>query len=176
MRIVAEDWRGHQIARLGLNRWKGVYSVVSAVGLALMAWGYGMSRAEPVALWEPPPWTHHVAALLTLPALVLLVAAYLPGSRIRAAVGHPMVAGVKLWAIAHLLANGRLGDVLLFGAFLVWAVFDFRAARGRDRMAGMRLPPGTARGDVVVLLAGMAVWAMFAFLLHGWLFGVEPFA
>ena len=135
VRIVADDWRSAQVARIGLPAWKGLYSVVSIVGLALIVWGYGMARTAPIEVWNPPVFTRHLASLFTLAAFVLLVAAYVPRNRIRAAIGHPMVAGVKLWAFAHLLANGTVADLLLFGSFLVWAIFDFRAARRRDRAA-----------------------------------------
>jgi uncharacterized membrane protein len=117
----------------------------------------------------------HLGALLTVPAFVLLAAAYVPGNRIKAAVGHPMVAGVKTWAFAHLLANGTLAAVVLFGAFLVWAVVDFASARRRDRAAGTRYPAGAVSRDAIVLVVGLAAWALFAFLLHGWLIGVSPF-
>ena len=117
-RIFADDWRTRQIARLGEGAWKGLYSVASLAGFALLVWGYGQTRIDPVVVWDPPTWTRHLAALLMIPAFVLVVAAYVPGNRIKAAVGHPMVAGVKVWAIAHLLSNGRLGDIVLFGVFL----------------------------------------------------------
>ena len=175
VRIFADGWRTAQLARLGEARWKGVYSLVSAVGLGLIIWGYGLARTEPVPIWLPPPWTRHVAALLTLPAFILLVAAYIPGSYIRAKIGHPMVAGVKLWALAHLLANGNLPDLLLFGAFLAWAVADFASARRRDRFAG-RIPaavcwPCEATGTALGVLA----WVAFAFWGHAWLIGIKPF-
>ncbi|MCC6532887.1 MAG: NnrU family protein [Burkholderiales bacterium] len=175
LRIVAEPWRARQIARLGEQRWKGLYSIVSLLGFALIVWGYGMTRAEPVTLWEPPLWTRHAAALLTAPIFVLIAAAYIPGTRIKAALGHPMLVGVKLWALAHLISNGRLGDVLLFGAFLVWAVFDFKAARARDRAAGTRYPSASLARDAVAVAIGLALWAAFAFHLHAWLIGVGPF-
>lgn len=175
IRLVADGWRTAQVGRLGLNRWKGLYSLASALGLGLVVWGYGLSRAEPVVLWLPPGWTRHLAALLTLPAFVLIAAAYVPGSRIKAAVGHPMVAGVKVWAIAHLLSNGNLADVLLFGAFLLWAVLDFRSARQRDRAAGVVYRPGSAARDGLVIAAGTGVWALFAGFLHLWLIGVRPY-
>ena len=133
------------------------------------------ARAEPLALWAPPGWTRHLAALLTLPAFVLIAAAYVPGSRIKAAIGHPMVAGVKVWAIAHLLSNGNLADVLLFGAFLLWAVLDFRSARQRDRAVGRVYRPGTAARDGLVVAVGAGVWALFAGFLHLWLIGVRPY-
>lgn len=183
VRIVADDWRSAQVARIGLPAWKGLYSVVSIVGLALIVWGYGMARTAPIEVWNPPVFTRHLASLFTLAAFVLLVAAYVPRNRIRAAIGHPMVAGVKLWAFAHLLANGTVADLLLFGSFLVWAIFDFRAARRRDRAAAAGATRGGASAgaspslaaDVVVVLVGIGVWALFAFQLHGWLFGVRPF-
>ena len=175
IRIVADGWRMARVARLGENRWKGLYSLASALGLGLVVWGYGLSRAEPVVLWVPPGWTRHLAALLTLPAFILIAAAYVPGSRIKAAVGHPMVAGVKVWAIAHLLSNGNLADVLLFGAFLLWAVADFRSARQRDRAAGVSYRPGPAARDGLVVAAGTGVWALFAGFAHLWLIGVRPY-
>lgn len=173
VRILADGWRSRQIASLGENRWKGLYSLVSLAGLALLVWGYGMTRAAP-ELWNPPLWTRHLAALLTPPAFVLLVATYVPGSRIKAAIGHPMLAGAKLWALAHLLANGRPGDVALFGAFLAWAVLAFIAARRRDRAAGVKYAPGSVSGDARVLGIDAAAWALFAFYGHVWLIGVQP--
>jgi len=176
VRIVAESWRARQIERIGPGRWKGLYSLVAAIGLVLIVWGYGMARTDPVVLWQPPMWTRHLAAVLTLPLFVLIAAAYIPGTHIRARLGHPMLIGIKLWAAAHLFANGTLADVLLFGAFLVWAVFDFRAARARDRAAGMRYPPQGAMRDVSAIVIGLAAWVVFARYLHAWLIGVHPFA
>ena len=175
VRVVGDGWRAAQIARMGETLWKGLYSLAAAVGLALIIWGYHLAQAQPIVLWTPPSWMRHLGALLTVPAFVLLAAAYVPRNRIKAAVGHPMVAGVKLWAFAHLLVNGTLAAMLLFGAFLVWAVVDFTSARRRDRAAGTRYPAGTASRDAVVVVVGLVAWALFAFLLHGWLIGVRPF-
>ncbi len=175
VRIVADGWRSAAIARLGEGAWKGLYSLASAVGLALIVWGYGMTRADGVFLWAPPLWTRHVTTLLTIPAFILIAAAYVPRNHIKAALGHPMLLGVKTWALAHLLSNGRLGDVVLFGAFLAWAVADFASARRRDRAAGTRYPAGTLAGDAGTLAAGLAAWAAFAVYLHAWLIGVRPF-
>jgi len=174
VRIAADDFRTRQIARLGERKWKGAFSVVSLVGFALIVWGYGLARAEPVAVWNPPPWTRHLAALLTIPAFVLFAAAKGPVTRIKAAVGHPTVAGVKVWAIAHLISNGALADVLLFGGFLAWAVADYASARRRDRAAGRSYAAGPISRDVVVVVAGLAAWAVFALWLHAWLIGVRP--
>ena len=175
IRIFADDWRTRQYARLGEQRWKGLYSIVALGGFVLLVWGYGQTRVAPVDLWNPPVWTRHLAALLMLPAFILLVAAYVPGNRIKAAVAHPMVAGTKLWAFAHLIANGRLGDLALFGAFLAWAVMSFIAARKRDRLAGTRYPVHGAGRDAAVLIVGLLGWVAFTFWGHAWLIGVAPF-
>ncbi len=175
VRIVADDWRGARIAGLGLMPWKGIYSVVSIIGFVLIVWGYGQARGNPVVLYSPPVWTRHIAALLTVPAFILLVAAYIPGTRIKRAVGHPMVAAVKIWAFAHLLANGTLADVVLFGAFLAWAVADYIAARRRDRAAGTVYAVGPVSRDIAAVAIGLAAWAAFAFWLHAAWIGVRPF-
>lgn len=175
VRIVADDWRSAQIARRGEKAWKGLYTLLSIVGFVLIVWGYGQARTEPVFLWQPPLWTKHLASLFVLLAFVLLAAAYVPRNAIKARLHHPMVASVKLWAFGHLLANGTLADVLLFGSFLVWAVFTFRAARRRDRAAGTLYPPGTVRGTALTLVAGVAAWVVFALWLHAWLIGMRPF-
>lgn len=175
VRIVAEPWRSAQIARRGLGPWKGWYSLASALGLALIVWGFGQARLAPVSLWPPLPWARHLAALLMLAAFVLLVAAYVPGNRIRARLHHPMLLGVKAWALAHLLANHTLADLLLFGGFLLWAVFDYRAARRRDRRLHTVYPPGTTAATVVTVAVGVAAYLLFALVLHAWLFGVRPF-
>ncbi len=175
VRIVAEPWRTHFIAARGANAWKGLYTLISLLGLGLLVWGYGLARQQPVLLWPSPRWTRHVAALLTLPAFVILLAAYVPGNHIKARLHHPMVLAVKLWALAHLLANNTMADVLLFGSFLVWAAFSFRAARGRDRVAGTVYPPGRLGPTLVTGVAGLAAWAAFAFWGHAALIGVRPF-
>lgn len=175
VRIVADGWRSAQIARRGLNAWKGLYSLASLAGFALIVWGYGLARTQPLLLWAPPRWAPHLSSLLMLFAFVLLVAAYVPRNGIKSWVHHPMLLGVMLWAIAHLLANGTLADLLLFGSFLLWAVLDFVAARSRDHAAGDPQVPGTLAGSLVALVVGVAAWALFAFWAHAWLFGVRPF-
>jgi len=175
VRIFAEPWRTAQIQRLGPKGWKGLYTLVAIAGFALVVWGYGAARLEPTVLYVPPLWTRHVAALLTVPAFILLAAAYVPGTRIKAWIGHPMVAGVKVWAFAHLLANGTLADVALFGSFLAWAIADFVAARRRDRANGTVYVAGPLSRDVAAVAIGLAAWAVFAFWLHSLLIGVRPF-
>jgi len=174
-RIVADSWRTATIARVGEMPWKGIYSLLSIAGFVLLVIGYGAARQSPVVLFAPPAWTRHLAALLTIPAFVLLAAAYVPGNAIKRAVGHPMMAGVKVWALAHLIANGTLADVLLFGTFLAWAVLGFIAARRRDRASGTTYPAGPGSRTAIAVVAGLVAWAVFAFALHRPLIGVAPF-
>ena len=174
-RMVAGDWRSRTRARLGEGAFKGLYSLASLLGFALIIWGYGVARQQPVLLWSPPAAMRHVAALLTLISFVLLAAAYVPGNGIKARVHHPMVLGVKVWALAHLLANGTVAHVVLFGSFLAWAVWNFIASRKRDRAEGVVYPPGRAGATAITVVAGVIAWAVFALLLHGWLIGVKPF-
>jgi uncharacterized membrane protein len=175
VRIFADGWRTARIAAMGEGPWKIAISIVSLVGLVLIVHGYGQARLAPTVLYAPPVWTKHLAALLTLPAFILLAAAYVKGTRIKARIGHPMIAGVKLWAFAHLIANGMLADVVLFGAFLAWAVLDYIASRRRDRVAGTVYPVGPPSRDLIAIGAGGLAWAIFAFALHGPLIGVRPF-
>jgi uncharacterized membrane protein len=175
VRVFADGWRAELIQRMGPLPWKGVYALLSIAGFVLIVWGYGLARQAPVELWSPPVWTRHVAALLTLPAFILIVAAYVPGTYMKAALGHPMVAGTKIWAFAHLVSNGRLADVLLFGAFMVWAIVLYASARKRDRRAGVSYTARGASRDAIAIVVGTAAWAAFAFFLHGPLIGVRPF-
>ncbi len=175
VRIVADDWRTRTIARMGENPWKGVYSLLSIAGFVLLVWGYGEARQMGVVLYDPPVFTRHIAGLLMLVSLVLLAAAYVPRNHIKARLGHPMIIGVKVWAFSHLLANGRLSDVVLFGAFLAWAVVDFIAARKRDRRLGTVYPAGGMLGTGLTLLGGLILWGVFVAGLHLWLIGVPPF-
>jgi uncharacterized membrane protein len=174
-RVFAEGARQRFIAQRGANAWKGLYTVVSAAGLALIVWGYGQARLEPVVLWASPLWVRHLASLLTLVAFVLLAAAFVPGNALKARLGHPMVLGVKTWALAHLVSNNTLADLLLCGGFLLWAVLSFRAARARDRAAGVMAASGQASRTAVTVVAGLLAWAVFAFWAHGAWIGVRPF-
>lgn len=174
-RVFAEGWRASTRARLGPGAWKGIYSVVAIAGFALIVYGYGLSRQAPIEVWSPPVWTRHLASLLMLPAFILLAAAYVPGTHIKARVGHPMTLGVKLWAFAHLLSNGRLADVILFGGFLAWAVLVYIAARKRDRAAGITYPAKGVSRDLIAVVAGVVATAVFAKWLHALLIGVAPF-
>ena len=173
--IVAPRWRDERVARMGLGPWKGVYSALSAVGLVLIVVGYGLARQNPVVLYSPPLWTRHLALLLMVPVFPLLIATYLPG-RIQRLARHPMLVAVKLWSLAHLVANGTAADVLLFGSFLVWAVADRIAVKRRPVAWTRMVPPvPTSSGnDIIAIVAGLGLYVAFLYGLHRLLIGVSP--
>ena len=164
IRIVAPGWRDRMIARLGVGGWKGLYSIASLAGFVLIVGGYAAARLEPIALYYPPFWLRHLMMLLMLPVFPLLVAAYLPG-RIKAAVKHPMLTATKAWALSHLLVNGMLADVLLFGGFLAWAVIDRISAGKRPQPAAATTPPSIMY-DVIAVVVGLLLYVAFAFWAH----------
>lgn len=173
--IVAPRWRARQVAARGEGAWKGVYSVVSLIGFVLLVYGYGSARHEGPILYVPPTGLRHFALLLMLPVFPLLIAAYVPGRLARLA-KHPMLLAVKFWALAHLLANGSLADVLLFGSFLAWAVVDRISVKRRPQTLAHAAPalPAKPFNDVIAVVGGLAVYAAFLFGLHRWLIGVSP--
>lgn len=175
IRVLAPRWRDAQIARRGERPWKGVYSLVSIVGLVLLIWGYGRAGGHAAPLWTPPPWGPHATALLVVIAFVLVAAAYVPGTHFKSALGHPMTAGVGVWAFGHLLSNATPRDVVLFGAFLAWSIVVFATRRRRDHAAGVAYPSGHAGRDAIAFVAGVVAALVFALFLHGPLIGVRPF-
>ncbi len=174
-RVFANDWRNQTLARIGEKPFKGIYALLSLAGFVLLLWGYGQARQLGVMLWNPPVFTRHLAAVLTLIAFVLLTATYVPGNQIKAKLHHPMVLGTKVWALAHLLANGGLADTVLFGGFLMWSVLLFAASRRRDRRERTVYAAGTASATAITVVVGVVAWAVFAFWLHRMLIGVSPF-
>ncbi len=168
--IINVAWRDRMVAQLGEWSWKGGISLLSIVGFALIVWGYGLARAEPVMLYAPPAWLSHVAMLLLVPVFSLLLAAYLPG-RIKTAAKHPMLVATKLWAVAHLLANGMLADVVLFGSFLAWAGLDRISMRHRAQRPIPSAPRAKAN-DIIAVVGGIALYAAFVFWWHASLIGV----
>lgn len=166
--IVALDWRNAMAAR-SPGAWRATYSLISIVGFVLMIRGYRAMGAEPTLLYVPPHELQYVSALLMLPVFPLLIAAYLP-SRLKAWAKHPMLRATILWAIAHLLVNGALRDVLLFGSFLVWAVADRISVAHRPQRPIPSLPASKAN-DAIAILVGLAIYAAFVMGLHAWLFG-----
>ena len=175
IRVFAEGWRNRMREHLGEKMFKGMYSLASLVGFVLLVYGFSQIRWDSPMLWSPPVAMRHVAALLMLPAMVLLVAGQVPHNAIQAKLRHPMVLSVKVWALAHLLANGKQADLILFGAFLLWSVLDFRAARQRDRLQAIDSPlPAPTPNTLRVVLIGVAAWAILLFGGHTWLFAVSP--
>lgn len=174
IQIVATGLRASAVAKLGLNGWKGIYSLIAIAGFVLICIGYGEARiTNPIWLWQPPKGLRHLALLLLLPVFPLLLAAYLPG-RIRSATKHPMLIATKLWALSHLLANGGLHDVLLFGGFLAWAVADRISVK---RRAAVTLPPSAPASrwnDLLVVLGGLTLYVLFVGGLHKMLIGASP--
>src|SRR5271165_1704823 len=170
--IVAPDFRARAVRRLGEKVWKAAYGLKSLAGLGLMVYGFGLTRQAPVILYTPPAFARSLAVLLMVPVFPLMFAAYLPG-RIRTAAKHPLLVAVKLWAFAHLLANGRLADVLLFGAFLAWAVAD-RISLKRRPPQQMRTAPAAPYNDALAVALGLVVYGVVVGWAHARLLGVSP--
>ena len=168
--IVAEGWRDSTMQRVGEGAWKGIYSLVSLAGFGLIVWGYGEARLDPVLLYAPPAWLRHVGMLVLLPVFPLLVAVYFPG-RIKRVAKHPMLLATKLWALAHLLMNGMLADVLLFGGFLIWAIADRISMKRRTQRPLPSLPESKIN-DVIVLVVGIGLYFVFVKWLHTVLIGI----
>ncbi len=175
-RLIAPAWRDATIEKLGHNAWRGLVSVLSVIGFVLLIKGYDAARLNPIPLYEPPLFLRHVAVLLMFFAAVFAAASQVPRNHIKARMGHPLVLSVKTWALAHLLANGTLADVILFGGFLLWAVLDFISARRRDRAQGTAYPEGALGNTLVTVVVGAAIWAVFVFYLHARWVGVAPLA
>lgn len=164
-RMVADGARSRFIERRGPALWRGLYSLASAVGLALIVWGFAQARQTPWVLWSPPPWTRPLASLSTLLGFVLIAAAYVPRNHFKTLLGHPMVMGTMLWALGHLLATRTLADVLLFGGFLAWAVIDRISAGKRPQPAAAATPPSIMY-DVIAVVVGLVLYVAFAFWAH----------
>jgi len=183
VRVFADDWRTQKMAAWGDKAFKGVLALLSLLGFYLLVVGYGEARLQTVALWNPPMFTKHISLLLMLFASILLFAAYVPRNHFKMRLGHPMVLSVKVWALSHLLANGNLADVVLFGTFLIWSVLNFKSARARDRIqmqltqssdsASEEVKPNLL-ASLVTLFGGMGLWALITFVLHAKVVGVAP--
>jgi uncharacterized membrane protein len=169
------ETRARLIARSGEGTYKGLYSLASIVGVVLIGWGFGLYRATGwIDVWYPPAWTRHVAVLLVLIASICLVAAYSPG-RIKTALKHPMLVGVKLWAFAHLISNGDFGSIVLFGSILGWAVFDRVSLKRRTDPGGPPIPAGGPMKDLVAVVGGTVLFLVLGFLFHPYVVGVPAF-
>ena len=169
--IFAPELRTRTVGRWGEGPWKAAYGLISLIGFALLVYGFAKARQSPLVLYTPPHWMRHVALLFMLPVFPLILAAYLPG-RIKAAAKHPMLAAVKFWAFGHLLANGLLADVLLFGGFLAWAVVDRISLKRRTQ--SIKTAPAGRYNDLLAIVLGLALYALFIGWAHVLLFGVSP--
>ncbi len=166
------EMRAGLVERLGPGLYKGIYSLVSLIGFVLIVLGYKAYRAAGyIDVWTPPTGMRHLTILLMWPAMICLVAAYVPGE-IKRRLKHPMLVAVKIWALAHLLSNGDLGSIILFGSFLGWAVYDRISVKRRVDANGPAVTPGGRRNDVVAVVAGTILWVLFMFVLHPLLIGV----
>jgi uncharacterized membrane protein len=170
--ILKPQLRTAAIAHFGVAPWQGIFGLLSLAGLLLLIWGYDIAHHPAVMIYDPPTWMKHIALLLMLPVFPLLFAAYLPG-RIQSAVKHPMLLAVKIWAFAHLLANGGLAELLLFGSFLAWAVADRISLKRRIGPPVQGAPPSRAN-DAIAVVGGLGVYLLFMFWLHRAMIGVSP--
>lgn len=171
LRIIAPGWRDAQVARMGEGPWKGAYSVVSIIAFVLLVWGYSQARPEAGILYVPPDWGRHVNWLLMVFAFIAFAAYLLPAGKIKAMLKHPMLVSIKIWALAHLLANGDTASVLLFGSFLIWAVFDRISVK---RRAAPVPAAGPVMYDIGTVVLGLVLYMLFLMWAHEWLFGVAP--
>lgn len=178
--VTFRECRAELRNNIGEGPYKGLFSLVSAVGLGLIVYGFGAYRAGGyIPVWEPPRFLAHVSSLLMVLSFIALAAAYAPAGAIKRRLKHPMLVAVKIWALAHLLVNGDLGSMILFGSFLAWAVYDRIALKRREVVEGARwqsIPPGFAKGDVVAIVVGLAVAVIFALWLHAPVIGVPVIA
>jgi uncharacterized membrane protein len=174
-RIFAESWRNRMIDRIGEVKWKGSYTIISLLGFIIMVIGYGQARQETVVLWQPNTFLIYIALVLNLVAFIFLAGSSPSNNAIRLKLKHPMILGVKVWALAHLISNGTLVDLILFGAFLSWAVLDFRSARKRPILMPEKADVST-KATLITIASGVILWVVFIFGLHQYLIGVSPLA
>ena len=174
IRILADPLRAQAIARLGQNGWRGAYSLLSAIGFVLIVWGFAVARFSAPQLWTPLPGARHLTIFLMLVSMLLLAAYIFKQSHIAVAVHHPMVWSVAVFGLAHLIANGSAADVVVFGAFFIWALADLMSSYARDRENAVVYPEPNWGATIGAIVLGLALWAVLAFWLHYWLFGVAP--
>lgn len=173
--VACRGQRAAAIARIGEGPYKGLFSLVAIVGVILIGYGYGEYRATGwIAVWNPPAWTRHIVVLLMWPASICVVAPYFPGS-IKTTLKHPMLVGVKLWAVAHLCANGDLGSIVLFGSILAWAVYDRISLKRRGDTGGLAIPLGGRRNDIIAIVVGTILYLVLGLLFHPLVVGVAAF-
>jgi uncharacterized membrane protein len=172
--VTFRDARAAAIARLGLNGYRALFALVSLSGLALIVYGFGQYRAHGwIDVWSPPAFMRHITAGLMLFAVIFMTAAFIP-SHVKAKLKHPMLAGVKTWALAHLISNGDLGSILLFGVFLAWGVYDRIAAKRRRDIVATTAPAGWIN-DAIVMVLGIVIYLALGYAFHPYFIGVPAF-
>jgi len=173
--VTMRDQRAALVAKLGLWPYRGLFSLVSIVGLVLLGYGFALYRASgPIAVWYPPAWTRHIVVTLMWPASIMVVAAYIPGN-IKRVLKHPMLVGVKTWAFAHLCANGDLGGMILFGAVLAWAVYDRITLKRRSDPGAPAIPMGGGKNDIIAIVIGTILYLALGFVFHPIVIGLPAF-
>ena len=173
--VTMRGQRGVLISRIGAGPYRGLFALIAIVGLALIGFGFARYRAEGlIPLWYPPAWTRHIVVVLMWPASILVAAAYIPGN-IKRALKHPMLVGVKTWAVAHLCANGDLGGIVLFGAVLAWAVYDRITLKHRSDAGAPPIPLGGRRNDIIAVIVGTILYLALGFVFHPIVIGLPAF-
>jgi len=174
--VTMRDRRAAVVARIGEWPYRGLFSLVSIVGILLIAYGFAAYRAAGmITVWNPPAWTRHIVVVLMWPASIMVAAAYIPGN-IKRVLKHPMLAGVKTWAFAHLCANGDLGGMIMFGSVLAWAVYDRITLKHRTDLSGAPpIPIGGTRNDIIAIIVGTVIYLAMGFVFHPVVVGVPAF-
>jgi uncharacterized membrane protein len=164
--VTMRPQRDAAVKQLGILPYKALFAAITLVGLYVTGKGFGMyDAAGPVVLWTPPTWTRHITEALMLPACILVIAAYLPGN-IKRVLKHPMLVGVKTWAVAHLMVNGDVGGIILFGSVLAWAVYDRITLKHRDDPGGLSIPEGGSKNDIAAVIVGIIIYLALGFVFH----------
>ncbi|HEX8827497.1 MAG TPA: NnrU family protein [Xanthobacteraceae bacterium] len=173
--VTMRDRRAALVSRIGERPYRGLFSLVSIVGILLIAYGFAAYRAAGmITLWYPPAWTRHIVEVLMWPASIMIAAAYIPGN-IKRVLKHPMLAGVKTWAFAHLCANGDLGGIILFGSVLAWAVYDRITLKRRADPGAPPIPIGGTKNDIIAIIVGTIIYLALGFVFHPIVIGVPAF-
>ena len=173
--VTMRDHRAAVVARIGEWPYRGLFSLVSIVGIVLIGYGFAAYRAAgPIMVWYPPVWTRHIVVALMWPASIMIAAAYIPGN-IKRVLKHPMLVGVKTWAFAHLCANGDLGGIILFGSVLAWAVYDRITLKRRKDAGAPPIPAGGTKNDIIAIVVGTIIYLALGFVFHPVVIGVPAF-
>jgi len=173
--VTMRDHRAAVVARIGEWPYRGLFSLVSIIGIVLIGYGFAAYRAAgPIMVWYPPGWTRHIVVALMWPASIMIAAAYIPGN-IKRVLKHPMLVGVKTWAFAHLCANGDLGGIILFGSVLAWAVYDRITLKRRKDAGAPPIPVGGTKNDILAIVVGTIIYLALGFVFHPVVIGVPAF-